>query len=237
MLLLLMFDVGNAHAFSDPFNFNLSPIAAGGGGRYFTGSPSDGYTCKACHVGGPTPKVSVLGLPLSGYKPGARYEVSIRWPAEQTKISLALELTDEKGKAAGTVRLPPLEETQAGEFCEPASDQVLAAQLSDMTEGREIINLPECGSKSLRFLWTAPMTDVGPVWFSGSMVQSDGETDPYHDGVTDFGRIIGSPAVASKTNGECSVMRVGAQSSSFGAVALWCLGCGVWFRSWRRRRA
>jgi hypothetical protein len=105
-----------------------------------------------------------------------------------------------------------------------------------MTEGREVVNLPECGSKSLRFLWTAPMTDVGPVWFSGSMVQSDGETDPYHDGVTDFGRIIGSPAVASKTSGECSVMHVG-QSSSFSAVALLCLGCGLWFRSWWRRRA
>ena len=237
VLALLMFDAGSAHAFSDPFNFNLTPIVAGGGGRYFTGSPSDGYTCKTCHVGGQAPKVSVLGLPLSGYKPGGRYEVSIRWPAEQTKISLALELTDEKGKAAGTLRLPPPEETQAGEFCEPASEQVLAAQLSDMTEGREIINLPECGSKSLRFLWTAPMADVGPIWFSGSMVQSDGETDPYHDGVTDFGRIIGSPAVASKTNGECSVTRVGAHSSSMGAVALLCLCCGLLLRSWRRRCA
>lgn len=236
VLALLVLDASSAHAFSDPFSFNLTPIVAGGGGRYFTGSPSDGYTCKTCHVGGQAPKVSVLGLPLSGYKPGGRYEVSIRWPAEQTKISLALELTDEKGKAAGTLRLPPLEETQAGEFCEPASEQVLAAQLSDMTEGREIINLPECGSKSLRFLWTAPTTDVGPVWFSGSMVQSDGETDPYHDGVTDFGRIIGSPAVASKTNGECSVAHVGAASSKLGAFALLSLVCALWLRSWERQR-
>ena len=177
----------------------------------------------------------MLGLPLSGYKPGGRYEVSIHWPANQTKISLALELTDEKGKAAGTLRLPPDEETQPGEFCEPASDRVLAAQLSEMTQGREIINLPECGSKSVRFLWTAPMTDVGQVWFSGSMVQSDGEQDPYHDGVTDFGRIIGSPAVASNTSGECSVARVGAARSSFAASAFLALCCAGWFRSWKRR--
>jgi MYXO-CTERM domain-containing protein len=236
VLALLLTNVGSAHAFSDPFSFNLTPIVAGGGGRFFTGSPSDGYTCKTCHVGGQAPKVSVLGLPLSGYKPGGRYEVSIRWPAEQTKISLALELTDGKGKAAGTLRLPPLEETQPGEFCEPASEQLLAAQLNDMNEGREIINLPECESKSLRFLWTAPMTDVGQVWFSGSMVQSDGEQDPYHDGVTDFGRIIGSPAVASTTNGECSVTRVGGASSNVAAFALLGL-CGVlWLRSCKRRR-
>ena len=46
VLALLMLDVGSAHAFSDPVSFNLTPIAAGGGGRYFTGSPSDGYTCR-----------------------------------------------------------------------------------------------------------------------------------------------------------------------------------------------
>lgn len=231
---LLLLNAGSAHAFSDPFSFNLTPIVAGGGGRFFTGSPNDGYTCKTCHVGGQSPKVRVLGLPLSGYKPGSRYEVSVVWPPELTKISLALELTDAQGKLAGSVRLPPPEETQPGEFCEPASDQILAAQLNDMVSGREIINPPDCGSKSLRFLWTAPMNDVGPVWFSGSMVLSDGESDPYHDGVTDFGRIIGSAAVASQTKAECSVKHVGAHSTSWlGACAS--VLCLLSIRSWQRR--
>jgi hypothetical protein len=213
LLCLPVLQAGEAHAFSDPVGFNLSPIVAGGGGRYFTGAPSDSYTCKTCHSGGPSPKASVLGLPLSGYRPGGRYEVSIRWPAQFTKISLAVELTDAQGKAAGSLLLPPAEETQPEEYCEPASERILAAQLSDMIPGRQIINVPDCGSKRTRFLWTAPSTDVGQVWFAGSMVLSDGEGDPYHDGVTDFGRVIGSPATISETTGECGVTRVAAHAA------------------------
>lgn len=205
---------GTVQAFSDPASFSLTPVVAGGGGRYFTGSPSDGYTCKTCHSGGPAPKASVLGLPLSGYRPGGRYEVSIRWPAELTKISLAVELTDEDGRAAGSLLLPPEDEIQAGELCEPVSEEILAAQLNEPSPGRQIINVPDCGSKSLRFLWTAPASDVGPVWFAGSMVLSDGESDPFHDGVTDLSRIIDSPARASQTSGECGVTRVRAGGSA-----------------------
>lgn len=200
-----------AQAFSDPAAFSLSPVVAGGGGRFFTGSPGDGYTCKSCHSGGPSPKANVLGLPLSGYRPGSRYEISIRWPADQTKISLAVELTDEQGRAAGSVLLPPDDEVLPEELCEPAEDGVIAAQLNDQMLGRQVINVPDCGSKSVRFLWTAPTSDIGPVWFAGSMVQSDGETDPFHDGVTDFGRIIDSPAVVSRTEGSCAVTAVPAQ--------------------------
>jgi hypothetical protein len=224
----------SARAFSDPASFDLTPVVAGGGGRYFTGSPSDGYTCKTCHSGGPSPKASVLGLPLSGYRPGSRYEVSIRWPTELTKISLAVELTDEQGKAAGSLLLPPMDEIQADEFCEPVSEQIPAAQLNELTAGRQIIQVPDCGSRSVRFLWSAPATEVGPVWFAGSMVLSDGESDPFHDGVTDFGRIINSPALASETSGKCGVTRVAASSSTswlgtFLGLALFTL------RSWRRR--
>jgi len=210
---LFVVPLTKAHAFSDPLSFNLPPVAAGGGGRFFTGAPGDSYTCKTCHSGGASPKASVLGLPLSGYRPGSRYEVSIRWPAEFTKISLAVELTDDAGKAAGSLRLPPEGEVQSGELCEPVAEQVVAAQLTELASGRQIINVPDCGSKSVRFLWTAPTTDVGPVWFAGSMVLSDGESDPFHDGVTDFGRIIDSPALASETAGACSAARAGARGS------------------------
>ena len=224
--LLCVLPAASAQAFSDPSSFNLTPVAAGGGGRFFTGAPGDGYTCKTCHSGGPSPKASVLGLPLSGYRPGSRYEVSVRWPAELTKISLAVELTDDQGKAAGSLLLPPEGEVQSGELCEPVAEQVVAAQLNVLA-GRQIINVPDCGSKSVRFLWTAPASDIGPVRFAGAMVLSDGESDPFHDGVTDFGRIIDSPALASETQGECSVRRVGARGSlvwlaMFGAAAVLC---------------
>lgn len=229
-LCALALPVGEARAFSDPAAFNLTPIAAGGGGRFFTGAPGDSYTCKTCHSGAPSPKASVLGLPLSGYQPGSRYEVSIRWPSELTKISLAVELSDGQGKAAGTLRLPPEDEVQPDELCEPVDQLVVAAQLSEPVPSRQIINVPDCGSKSVRFLWTAPATDIGPVWFAGSMVLSDGESDPFHDGVTDFGRIIDSPAVASETAGTCSVSRVGAQGSR-----LWVGLLIVISSRWRRR--
>jgi hypothetical protein len=235
VLCLLALPVSAARAFSDPFSFNLTPVVAGGGGRFFTGAPGDGYTCKSCHSGGQSPKASVLGLPLSGYRPMSRYEISIRWPAEFTKISLAVELTDAQGKAAGSLLLPPEDEVQPEELCEPINEMVVAAQLNDLVPGRQVINVPDCGSKSVRFLWTAPMSDVGPVWFAGSMVLSDGETDPFHDGVTDFGRIIDSPAVASETSGECSVTHPGARGASHGLGLLWTLALAFGSRQLRTR--
>jgi hypothetical protein len=196
-----------ALAFSDPASFGASPYAAGGGGRYFTGSPADGYTCKACHTGAAEPKLKVTGLPLTGYQPSVRYEIRVQWPADIEKLSLAVEVTDEQGVAVGSIRLPPDSETLAAEYCEPASDKILAASLNNTATQRQIVNMPDCGAKQLRFLWTAPATAVGAVWFSGSAVHSDGNSDPYHDGVTDFGRVITSTATASVATGECSVGR------------------------------
>lgn len=226
----------SARAYSDPASFNLSPIAAGGGGRYFTGSPADGYTCKVCHEGGAEPKVDVRGLPLAGYRPGTSYEVTISWPGQLDKIALALELTDIHGAAAGSLQLPEPPEIAAPELCEPASDGLLAAQLSKLANGRQIINVPDCGSKRVRFLWSAPKTDLGQVWFAGSMIASDGESDPHHDGVTDFGRVLGSPAVASETTAQCGVhgKRLG-QASSCG-LSLSCGVFAVWLFRLRRRQ-
>ena len=227
----------SARAFSDPLTFDKLPLAAGGGGRFFTGSPADGYTCKVCHAGGAEPKLSVAGLPLAGYRPGARYEVVVSWPSSFDKIALALELTDDKGKLAGSMQLPPEAEIQAPEFCEPATDRVLAATLSE-TASRQLINVAECGSKRLRFLWTAPTSDVGRVWFSGSAVSSDAESNPQGDGVTDFGRVLDSPAVASSTSTQCSLGLPGARRTggewTLGAM-LGALGAGAGLRRSRRR--
>jgi uncharacterized protein (TIGR03382 family) len=194
----------SVHAFSDPEYFAQAVLAAGGGGRYFTGSPADGYTCKVCHAGGPETKLDVVGLPLAGYKPGLRYEVVVNWPGDVTKFALAMEFTDAHGKVAGAVRLPPQGELQPPEFCEPASDMVPAASIHETSDGRQLINLPDCGAKRVRLLWTAPAQDVGQLWFSGSAVTSDGAGDVYHDGVTDFGHELSSDAVVSMTTTSCS---------------------------------
>jgi hypothetical protein len=230
----------SAFAFSDPVSFGLPTLLAGGGGRYFTGSPADGYSCKVCHQGGPEPMLSVLGLPPTGYVPGARYEIIVLWPLAVKKFASAVEITDMRGKPAGSLRLPPTGEVQTPEYCEPASDGFLAASISNAPNARQVINVPDCGSQRLRFLWTAPATDVGPAWFAGSAVWSDGEADAYHDGVTDFGRVVASPsspAVASLTTQGCAAIthRSGAAhwgGCSWAGVVL----CVRWLRR-RKRRA
>src|SRR5262245_23122316 len=44
--------VDDARAFSDPTIYGKYPSQklGGGGGRYFTGSPADGYSCSVCHT-------------------------------------------------------------------------------------------------------------------------------------------------------------------------------------------
>jgi hypothetical protein len=195
-------------AFSDPGNFALPPQQAGGGGRFFTGSPVDGYTCKACHAGGEEPQLLVTGLPPEGYVPGHAYEIVVAWPIYVDKFSAAVELSDMHGRPAGSLRLPPLNEMQAPEFCEPASDQVPAASLNDAGNGRQVITIPDCGAMRLRFLWTAPPGDVGQVWFAGSAVASNGKGDTQGDGVSDFGRALafagGGTAMAGSATTGCS---------------------------------
>lgn len=199
-LLAILATPAPSSAFSDPLSFERPALAAGGGDRHFTGSPADGYSCNVCHQGGDDPSLRVTGLPLTGYDPGVRYEVVVTWDAKIDKLSTALEFTDEQGRAAGSLRLPPEAEIQAPEYCEPASDGVLAASLSELANGRQIIHVPDCGSTRLRFLWTAPSGPKRAVWFSGSAVWSDGEADADHDGVTDYGRVLAATETASTWN-------------------------------------
>ncbi|HKU44855.1 MAG TPA: hypothetical protein VJR89_42140, partial [Polyangiales bacterium] len=230
LLLVALLAPRAALAFSDPLTFARKPLAAGGGGRWFTGSPADGFSCNVCHEGGPQPALNITGLPAAGYQPAARYEVVVSWDAGIEKFACALELTDQAGRSAGTLRLPPEDEQQAPELCEPATDGILAASLTEASGGRQIINVPDCGAKRLRFLWTAPASDIGPVWFAGSAVWSDGQADPYHDGVTDFGRVLSADGVASVTTAGCSVST---QARGPGAALVLLLAALCWARRCR----
>lgn len=90
---------GSALAFSTPADFARYSQFGGGEGRWFTGSPLDGYACDACHSAKPTlnPKLLppralpratqssagplvVTGLPEHGYVPGKKYEIRVTWP-------------------------------------------------------------------------------------------------------------------------------------------------------------
>lgn len=207
-----------AHAFSSSVSFGLTPEESGGGGRYFTGSPADGYTCTVCHEGGQAPKVRVLGLPLSGYHPGLAYEVTVDWPDTLPHVALNVEITDQGGIGAGTLYVPPENELIDPERCE--GTPFGAGQVMPILN-RTLITMESCGAKQLRFLWVAPMVDRGALHFAGSMVSANDMQDVNGDGVTAFTRVLPSPrasaAKATEITG-CSTVAPGASRTGHAAL-------------------
>ena len=235
---------GQAHAFSDPSAFESNPIDdGGGGGRWFTGSPADGYTCAVCHSGAKSPELLISGLPVDGYLPGATYEVIIDWPDGPGRVGANVEITDQNGAGVGTVQLPEGSARDPRELCDPlllpdfpaASLNTVAAR-SPQLPSRTVINVTACGARWLRFLWTATTEPRGQLWFSGAVVDPDNMETVSGDGVNDFGRPIaqrGREAVAS-TVGGCSVTSSRSASSSLWTLMLTTLAALSYSRSRRR---
>jgi hypothetical protein len=106
-----------AQAFSDPAIYGQYPTKEkeGGGGRFFTGSPAEGYDCSVCHTGQGSFPVYQTGLPLDGYIPGQPYLISLTWPeatnafllAKQQQLDprtgLVAELVAEDGSGSGKI--------------------------------------------------------------------------------------------------------------------------------------
>jgi hypothetical protein len=196
---------GRAHAFSDPVRYSETTDTGGSAGRHFTGSPLDGYGCNACHQGGSAIPVSVSGLPTDGYEPGATYEVSIRLdsasPSVEPHAALVLEFADEQRRPAGVITPPevPPDATQfpIDELCveDGVATGFALKQLAN-DAGRNLIAVPECGARAVRFFWTAPTSSVGTVWMAGGVVHSDEQASPAGDGVTLLRRPL--PAVVGQ---------------------------------------
>lgn len=212
----LFFAVPEVRAYSDASGFASNPLDdGGGGGRWFTGSPADGYTCAVCHSGAPGPVLSVQGLPIDGYIPGAMYEVTVDWPDTLLRAGASAEITDERGVGAGTVHLPEGGAMDVREECAAEFGQgILATQRNDVPvanpqlPARVVLNVAACGAQRMRFLWVAPNPPMGTLWLSGAIVDSNGMADVNGDGVTNFARPIGvgmSVPVAS-TVGGCSTL-------------------------------
>lgn len=200
-----------ARAFSDTSLFPLAAEMSGGGGRFFTGSPSDGFTCAVCHEGAPAPQLAIVGLPLAGYGLRTAYEVTVDWPDNLERVSLALEITDDFGVALGTLSMPAESALAEPERC--AGTPISAGQLT-APPNRSVITMPDCGAKRLRFLWTTPDADRGRAHLAGAVVHADGLGTILGDGVTEIARTIGSPtspnAPAVQIDG-CSVTAAGAR--------------------------
>lgn len=202
-----------ALAYSDAVQFALDPLEAGGGGRFYTSSPADGYGCDSCHTGAESPDMHIEGLPTR-YVIGATYELTVHWPRSLEHAAATLELTDEEGRGAGTLALPPISEQEAAELCEPASDGVLAAELYDAARGRTIAATADCGAFQLRVQWTAPERSAGPVWLAASVLASNHDGDVTGDGVTVFAQPI--PAYgdgqATDAGAGCSSIPIGTRT-------------------------
>lgn len=114
--------VASALAFSEPDSYLDEPENGGGGGRWFTGSPAEGYGCGVCHTGSAEQAQYPLrseGFPTAGYVPGQTYELRMFWPefsareqqipsvmgAEPPSMGLIAEFVAESGIGSGMLEV------------------------------------------------------------------------------------------------------------------------------------
>jgi hypothetical protein len=147
--LLIAFLPARALAFSEPLTYIDDARFGGGGGRWFTSSPAEGYGCSACHTGGGTAKLAISGLPDAGYTPGATYEIVLAWPefaararalrmvpgsTQRPAVGLVAELVAESGLGGGRLELIDPALSTPAETCQVPGGGI-AAELYAMLPG------------------------------------------------------------------------------------------------------
>lgn len=227
-LLLLVGAPSTAFAFKEFRQFGMTPLPEvpadpmlepdppGGGGRYFTGSLSDGHTCAVCHFGGPAPdsplSVTINPDPFEdGYRSGVEYTIAVSLPymynpaggTDPTGSYAAnFELVDLAGHGAGTITV---EETP----CTIAGADPIGAHVADLeSPSRQVAGMSDCGPTLLRATWTAPDTATGPVWINVAGVSTDSGNDSPHDDTTStYARIVpplGGAPEAGRVDSTCN---------------------------------
>jgi MYXO-CTERM domain-containing protein len=208
-----------AHAFSEPRSYFDDPAKGGGGGRWFTGSPAEGYGCSVCHTGfGPEP-LYVDGLPTTGYLPGTTYDIRLAWPEfaklatdvqnaanpQTPSMGLVAELVAENGVASGSIEIDK-KTTVVAEQCEVPAGQP-AAQLYSVHPAKPtaetssceanglgqrcLVAVLGCGAQQLHFRWTAPPQWQGPIWFAaGFVATAQISGNPQGDAVNEMTRVL-----------------------------------------------
>jgi hypothetical protein len=174
----------------------------------------------------------VSGLPKDGYQPGATYEVNIRLDNFNALVephaALVLEFADEQRRPAGVIAPPeiPADVTQfpMDELCvEEGVATGFALKQIPNADGRNLVAVPECGARAVRFFWTAPTTSVGTVWMAGGVVHSDEQASPSGDGVTLLRRPLPSvvgQAYAREVARGCSVAGAPRQQRGYSSAPL-----------------
>jgi MYXO-CTERM domain-containing protein len=211
-----------ASAYSDPDRFGLDTALGGSDGRYFTGSPVDGFGCDVCHSGGEDPAgIVIRGLPVTGYVKGTTYDVEIGLPEAGKSFGIQLEFIGRDGRAAGNISLPDESAVDARSRCGGSADEAVASYLTELPdEGRAIIGLRACDAKALRFRFTAP--DTADLTFSGGIVASDDSATVTGDGFASLNRIIyrQGEAAAKTSSSSCAVSPSGAGGGKLGLFGL-----------------
>jgi hypothetical protein len=229
--LLAALQCTRAHAYQDPMRFAAPIDSGGGGGRFFTGSPADAYTCKVCHTGGKAVHLQIAGLPVEGYTPGKIYRISISWPPGLKNVGTDFEITDGAGHPFGTLSMPTRDDLGTVDLCMQVEgglpDTIVLPPLE--SSQRLIAAAVSCGGGRSTVDWTAPTpgTDaeslrIGPTaHFNGSLVSSDADGTVAGDDVTDFSRAINlaqqSAPLGRKVSGDCSA----AQPRAGSATGVW----------------
>jgi hypothetical protein len=150
--LLASLPLSRAHAYQSPARF-LDPAAeGGGGGRFFTGSPTDSLTCDVCHGAESPAPLQILGLPSDGYLPGQTYPVIVDWDDALESVALNLEVTDSHGHSFGTLTAPLAQQLMAADLCASTGRPDLVVGASE----RQLALVTECGGHQASLLWQAP---------------------------------------------------------------------------------
>lgn len=226
--IVLCVSPGGARAYSKAATFALPALEGGGGGRHFTGSFADGYSCAVCHGDARAEPPTVDGLPVSGFVAGETYELVIAWTSDVRTAGLALELVDERGAAAGTIALGGAGQTE--ELCRDDGTGATPRAASLVTPiplagagSRSVLIVDACGATATRFLWTAPATARGSVFLEAAYVRADGTGGAERDATAQIELQVpprNVPADARLLDGGCAAVALPGESAPSGLAPL-----------------
>ena len=154
--ILAAYPGARAAAYSVPEAFAAPAEIGGGGGRWFSGSPAEGFGCSACHTDVPNAAqfpLHVTGLPPR-YQPSQSYDITLDWPeftarwqqlrpdplhatslGPRPSIGLVAEFVAESGQASGSIEIES-KDPSAEERCERVRANLLPRLAAELVQLR-----------------------------------------------------------------------------------------------------